>query len=57
VEKIFRKAAFKLVQGDVESITVGRQNLQEFFGKPVFTHDRLYEITPPGKNILYLSKH
>ncbi|XP_046441965.1 lon protease homolog, mitochondrial-like isoform X2 [Daphnia pulex] len=48
VEKIFRKAAFKLVQGDVESITVGRQNLQEFVGKPVFTHDRLYEITPPG---------
>ena len=49
VEKIFRKAAFKLVQGDVETITVGRQNLQEFVGKPVFTHDRLYDITPPGK--------
>ena len=57
VEKIFRKAAFKLVQGDVGTITVGRQNLQEFVGKPVFTHDRLYEITPPGKNLLYLSKH
>lgn len=49
VEKIFRKAAFKLVQGEVDSIIVGRQNLQDFVGKPVFTHDRLYDITPPGK--------
>jgi Lon-like ATP-dependent protease len=53
VEKIFRKAAFKLVQGDVETITVGRQNLQEFVGKPVFTHDRLYDITPPGKKYYF----
>lgn len=49
VEKIFRKAAFKLVQGDAETITVGQQNLQEFVGKPIFTHDRLYDVTPPGK--------
>lgn len=48
VEKIFRKAAFKLVQGDAETITVGQQNLQEFVGKPIFTHDRLYDVTPPG---------
>jgi Lon-like ATP-dependent protease len=54
VEKIFRKAAFKLVQGGVGTITVGCQNLQEFVGKPVFTHDRLYDITPPGKQILHL---
>lgn len=52
VEKIFRKAAFKLVKGEAESITVGRQNLQDFVGKPIFTHDRLYDITPPGKEEL-----
>lgn len=28
---------------DVES-----SNLQDFVGKPVFTHDRMYETTPPG---------
>lgn len=50
VEKIFRKAAFKLVNGEAESIAVGRQNLQDFVGKPVFTHDRLYDTTPPGKH-------
>ena len=50
VEKIFRKVAFKLVNGEAESIAVGRQNLQDFVGKPVFTHDRLYDTTPPGKH-------
>lgn len=48
VEKIFRKAAFKLVKGEVTSIDVDRSNLQEFVGKPIFTHDRLYDVTPPG---------
>lgn len=49
IEKIFRKAAFKLVQGESDKITVGCNNLQEFVGKPIFTHDRLYDVTPPGK--------
>jgi len=48
VEKIFRKAAFKLIKGEAESITVDDDNLHDFVGKPIFTHDRLYDITPPG---------
>ena len=51
IEKIFRKAAFKLVKGEAQAISVGPSNLHEFVGKPVFTHDRLYDRTPPGKTI------
>lgn len=49
VEKIFRKAAFKLVKGEATSINVDCSNLQELVGKPIFTHDRLYDVTPPGR--------
>ena len=49
IEKIFRKAAFKLVKGEAESVVVEPGNLQDFVGKPVFAHDRLYDVTPPGK--------
>ena len=58
VEKIFRKAAFRLVkkQSTPETvINVNRSNLQDFVGKPIFTHDRMYDITPPGKNLIELS--
>jgi len=48
VEKIFRKAAFKLVKGETQSITVDNGNLRDFVGRPVFTTDRLYDTTPPG---------
>ena len=30
------------------SIIVSQDNVEKFVGKPVFTHDRLYEETPPG---------
>ena len=46
--QIFRKAAFKLVQKEAESIQVLENNLQDLVGKPIFTHDRMYDITPPG---------
>ncbi|CAN0320950.1 unnamed protein product [Lampetra planeri] len=48
IEKVFRKAAFRLVEGDAESVTVDTGNLQDFVGKPVFTVDRMYDVTPPG---------
>jgi len=48
VEKIFRKAAFKLVKGEAQYITVDNSNLNDFVGRPIFTHDRLYDTTPPG---------
>lgn len=49
IEKIFRKAARKLVESDnkpLMEITV--DNLREFVGNPVFTADRMYDVTPPG---------
>jgi len=46
--KIHRKAAFKIASGENQSIEVTDSNLGEYVGKPVFTHERLYELTPPG---------
>ena len=48
IEKVVRKAAFKLVKKEAESIEVTVENLEDFVGKPFFTKDRLYESTPPG---------
>lgn len=48
VEKIYRKAAFKMVSEGVTDIKVDDGNLHEFVGKPIFTHDRMYEETPTG---------
>lgn len=48
IEKIFRKAAFKLVKEKIDHINVMNENLHEFVGKPVFTSDRMYDETPPG---------
>ncbi|XP_030756996.1 lon protease homolog, mitochondrial isoform X2 [Sitophilus oryzae] len=48
IEKVVRKVAFKVVKEETQFIDVGGTNLQEFVGKPVFTHDRMYEVTPPG---------
>jgi len=48
IEKIFRKVAFKLVKEKLTHVDVTEASLQELVGKPVFTSDRLYEVTPPG---------
>lgn len=48
IEKVIRKVAFKVVKKDAEHLDVSASNLTDFVGKPVFTHDRMYEITPPG---------
>ncbi|XP_032680827.1 lon protease homolog, mitochondrial isoform X2 [Odontomachus brunneus] len=48
IEKVHRKVALKIVKKEVERITVVASNLHDFVGKPVFTHDRMYDITPPG---------
>ena len=31
-----------------DSWTVTRDNLEDYVGKPAYTSDRLYEVTPPG---------
>lgn len=48
IEKIHRKVAFKLAKKEAEKVDITENNLQDFVGKPVFTHDRMYDITPPG---------
>ena len=45
---MFRKAAFKLVNQEQQSLAVTSENLQDFVGKPLFTSDKLYATTPPG---------
>lgn len=49
VEKIARKAAFAIVQKESEWVEVLAENLNKFVGKPIFTHERMYDgDTPPG---------
>uniref|UniRef100_A0A914ZSH4 Lon protease homolog, mitochondrial n=1 Tax=Parascaris univalens TaxID=6257 RepID=A0A914ZSH4_PARUN len=50
IEKVFRKAAFKIAgsKGPAQQIVVDNSNLEEFVGRPKFTSDRLYDVTPVG---------
>ncbi|KAL5005304.1 hypothetical protein ScPMuIL_018760 [Solemya velum] len=48
IEKIYRKAALKVVSEKTDSIEVSDENLVDFVGKPVFTSERMYDETPPG---------
>ncbi|XP_029004140.1 lon protease homolog, mitochondrial [Betta splendens] len=48
VEKVFRKVAFCIVSGGQTTVNVTPENLQEYVGKPLFTVDRMYDVTPPG---------
>lgn len=48
IEKILRKSAFSIVKNEITNVDIAENNLQDFVGKPVFYHDRLYEVTPPG---------
>ena len=48
VEKLIRKVAFKIVKKECEKFDVTGENLQKLVGKPIFTHERMYDTTPPG---------
>ncbi|XP_058461594.1 lon protease homolog, mitochondrial isoform X2 [Malaya genurostris] len=48
IEKIVRKVTFKIVRKEIEFSEITEGNLSELLGKPIFTHDRMYETTPPG---------
>ncbi|OQR66251.1 lon protease -like protein [Tropilaelaps mercedesae] len=49
IEKIFRRAAVKIVNKEQESVEVDVPNLEEFVGKPIFVNEGIYEdSTPPG---------
>lgn len=45
---VLRKAAYKIVKKESLQVEVNNKNLQEFVGKAIFTHDRMYDVTPPG---------
>lgn len=48
IEKIIRKVAFKIVKQEVGPMDISDANVNAYLGKPVFTHDRMYEETPAG---------
>uniref|UniRef100_A0A8C4ZBX1 Lon protease homolog, mitochondrial n=1 Tax=Gadus morhua TaxID=8049 RepID=A0A8C4ZBX1_GADMO len=48
VEKVFRKVAFQIVSGKDHAVTITPDNLHDYVGKPLFTVDRMYDVTPPG---------
>lgn len=45
---MLRKSAYKIVSGETDLVEVTPENLQDFVGKPVFTVERMYDVTPPG---------
>lgn len=48
VEKLIRKVAFKLVNKECDKFEISDENIQTFVGKPIFTHERMYDQTPIG---------
>lgn len=46
--QVLRKSAYKIVSGEADQVEVTPENLQDFVGKPVFTVERMYDVTPPG---------
>ncbi|XP_055535305.1 lon protease homolog, mitochondrial isoform X2 [Wyeomyia smithii] len=48
IEKIIRKVTFKVVRKELERAEITDNNVGDLLGKPIFTHDRMYETTPPG---------
>ncbi|XP_068212240.1 lon protease homolog, mitochondrial-like isoform X2 [Palaemon carinicauda] len=48
IDKIMRRVAYNIALGEKESISVEAENLETFVGKPKFSHDRMYDATPPG---------
>lgn len=45
---MIRKVAYKVVKDETQFVQVSPENLQQFVGKPIFTQDRMYAITPAG---------
>lgn len=48
IEKVIRKVAYKIVQNEISTANITPDNLNEYVGKPIYTHDRMYTDTPPG---------
>ena len=48
IDKIHRKAAFKIVHGDAPRVHVTDKNIESLLGKPTYNTDRYYDQPPPG---------
>lgn len=48
IDKLVRKIAFKIVRKEVTEVNVAVTDLEDLLGKPKFTQDRMYALTPPG---------
>ena len=48
IKKIMRTTTLKLAEGEKGKISVGKQNLEEFLGKPLFVTEELYQKEVPG---------
>lgn len=48
IEKMMRKGAYKIVNDGETSVNISKDNLESFVGKPIFTRDKLYDVTPAG---------
>jgi len=48
LEKIHRKVSLKVVQQEIEKVTITEDTIKDYLGNPRFTSDRLYDTTPPG---------
>lgn len=47
-EETTEKPRVALKVPDTVHVTIDKENLKDYVGPPVFTSDRLYEVTPPG---------
>eukprot|EP00923_Selenidium_pygospionis_P038515 GHVN01067138.1.p1 GENE.GHVN01067138.1~~GHVN01067138.1.p1 ORF type:complete len:594 (-),score=69.98 GHVN01067138.1:1365-3146(-) len=48
IEKIYRKAALKILRDNVEKVKVTEENLSQFVGEPLFQPQNFLETAPPG---------
>lgn len=50
IKKIMRKVAVKIARAPKKSakVTITEKNLSTYLGKPIFTSDRFYKVTPVG---------
>ncbi|MEJ2146879.1 MAG: endopeptidase La [Acidobacteriota bacterium] len=46
IRKVMRKAALEIAEGEQTTVTVGKQDLDRFLGKPIFTDEELLEARP-----------
>eukprot|EP00124_Ichthyophonus_hoferi_P001356 Ihof_evm4s68 gene=Ihof_evmTU4s68 len=48
IEKIHRKLALRMVLGNMPTHAIGRNDLYDYVGKPLFPDARMYDVTPVG---------